>query len=184
VGRIIQPGGPSPIFGPLVGDPCYYNPTCLLCRLTASATWKLTSLRVDRHLAFLPFLRNRIQLGQRDFSFLQNALTCSGAHPASYSVLNGVLSSGGKVASTWNRLLNSICCRSYEWVDPCRHFPYIFMYFRGSDFTSFVLCFLSLFLLGYSEFDSIIWEYLVTEIFFKYEVWYDRIDKWFLEITV
>ena len=37
--------------------------------------------------------------------------------------------------------------------------------FRGSGFTSFVLCFPSLFLLGYSEFDSIVWEYLVTDIF-------------------
>lgn len=37
--------------------------------------------------------------------------------------------------------------------------------FRGSDFTHFLLCFPSLFLLGYSEFDSIVWEYLVTDIF-------------------
>jgi len=34
VGRKIQPGGPSPIVGPLVGDPCFYNLKCLLRCLT------------------------------------------------------------------------------------------------------------------------------------------------------
>jgi len=51
--------------------------------------------------------------------------------------------------------------------------------FRGSDFTSFVLCFPFLFLLGYSEFDSILREYLVTEILIaaSSDMKYDMIEQ-------
>jgi len=132
VGRIIQPCGPTPIVGPLVGDPCIYNPRCLLCCVTASATWKLTSLRFD--IPVLPssrFWEIESHQCKEILLFFKTPWPALGPTQLLVQCLTASLSSGGKVAGTWNRLLNSIYCQIYEWVEPCRRFPYIFMCFAA-----------------------------------------------------